>query len=95
MMGKQSRNMQRLVCCNIVVILIRLSALIGSNCSDYFIMHVVGNATFVTVVISLRPAAYLDSRVKENFSLLIWSQFLKKTGLIVKYMLGLRLGGNN
>jgi hypothetical protein len=50
------------------------------NCfeyNDYFKMHEVGNAKFVAVVISLRPAVYLDSQVKENFSLLIWSQFLK------------------
>ena len=38
------------MCCSIIVILIILSAFVGSNCDDYIIMQEMMNVTFVTEI---------------------------------------------
>jgi len=37
--------------CNIIVILISLSAFVGSNCNDYIITQEMGNVTFMTAIL--------------------------------------------
>jgi hypothetical protein len=53
--------MYELVCCNIIVILIKLSAFIGLNCNNLFIMHGTKNMKlinttikFIVVIIKIR-----------------------------------------
>ena len=50
--ASKDRNMQKLVFCDIIVILIKPSAIVGSNCNNWIIMHGTDNVLDCTVTVS-------------------------------------------
>jgi len=62
--------MYELVCCNIIVILIKLSTFIGLNCNNLFIMHGMKNMKLINTTIKFIVVT-IKIRVGEVFSYFI------------------------
>jgi len=49
--ANKAQNLYELVCCNIIVILIKLSAFIGLNCNNFIIMHGMKNMKLINTTV--------------------------------------------